>query len=186
MRTTLLKTFTTNPHKIRSICIKARDKAINAGGVLSLSRTFRNILMWSHYAKDRKGLVLGFDALADIEFFQIPINVIYSDTYVELNYFRNREETIARNISTKANLWSYEEEFRIKKSQSKAWPFKKLALTDIYFGCKAEERFMKYVYLACKDNGLTHMRFHKASQRQGEFALDFVMIAPSTLGLKRV
>ncbi|EQM49643.1 hypothetical protein D051_4091 [Vibrio parahaemolyticus VPCR-2010] len=37
-----------------------RDALIQ--GYLSLSKTNKNILMWSHYAQNHEGFVLGFDS----------------------------------------------------------------------------------------------------------------------------
>jgi hypothetical protein len=173
----MINLFHTNPVSVREICINARNKAINEKGILSLSKVNSNILMWSHYAREHTGIVLGFDMLKDPEFFLPPWVVTYSDTYEELNYFRNRPATVRRNISTKALLWAYEEEIRIVKPQSRAWDFKRECLSEIFFGCKTPTAEIEKFMLHCRSNGFNHIQFYKAEIRHGAFSLDFTHLA---------
>ncbi len=87
-------------------------------GVLSLSRTKTNLLMWSHYTNEGKGYVLSLDDKHD--FFKQkdrngkithPIPVVYTSTRrvisaLENNYYQ-------RMLCEKPLEWSYEEEERI-------------------------------------------------------------------------
>jgi hypothetical protein len=91
-------------------------------GIVSLSKNPYNILMWSHYAQDHKGFVVGF---------RIPINATKSDLpkidflcrLLEVNYSKERlkyaygidsdEVMLKKTILTKSIDWKYEEEERV-------------------------------------------------------------------------
>ncbi len=176
-RAALINIFHTDPSKIRDICISARSKAVNERGILSLSKVNSNILMWSHYAREHTGVVLGFEILKDAEFFLTPWVVSYSDTYEELNYFRDRSNTIRRNLSTKAELWRYEEEIRIIKPESRAWAFKRECLRNVFFGCRTPQADIEKIMQHCRNNGFGHVQFSKAEMVHGSFSLRFVPLA---------
>lgn len=108
-------------------------------GVLSLTRTPTNPLMWSHYAYEHHGLVLGFDADAagftDEATCLIPAqhgSIIYTQTRpssslsespigdpvnVDHTHFYpvRHHEKLSRLFLQKAMCWSYEEEVRVVK-----------------------------------------------------------------------
>lgn len=169
----ILDMFDKDPAQVRDISVRARDVVIKKRGVLSLSKINDNVLMWSHYAQNHEGLALGFDISKDMDLFSIPLKVDYQAEYVELNYFRDRADTIKRNLSTKAQCWKYEEELRVMKGPVGLVSFDPACMTDIYFGCAASPDFVTEVRTACASGRLSHVRFHQGRVRHGEFALDF-------------
>lgn len=88
-------------------------------GILSLSRTESSLLMWSHYAENGKGFVLGFDS--GNSFFgkgngvDRPVAVTYSEKRrvfdISEHDIRNHEN-IPKIFSRKPLEWAYEEEER--------------------------------------------------------------------------
>lgn len=102
-------------------------------GVLSLSRCRDNILMWSHYADNHSGFVVGFDS--SNSFFD-PVNgktidglrpVIYSTerAVAPENGFQFSDEAERREANqslffTKSADWAYEQEMRILSDPSSA------------------------------------------------------------------
>lgn len=111
----------------------------NFYGILSLTRQPLNPLMWSHYADEHSGMVIGIDVSAECLTSEventIPIqygNVIYTHTKPFNIYFENLTERVnvtaaysfdRQNIETfqraflyKASCWSYEEEVRVVKA----------------------------------------------------------------------
>jgi len=78
-------------------------------GCLSLSATPKNILMWSHYAHNHKGYVIGFDAEHDY-FGRTVRPVIYSDLRPSHNPLEERHS--GEIFYTKSRDWSYEQEHR--------------------------------------------------------------------------
>ena len=106
--------------------------------VLCLTRSPLNKLMWSHYCRDHKGIVVGFDVKHDVfinlETCTIPVqfgNVIYTATkpnqnliapspknhgsYSYPSYNLNDAEWLQRQFLSKSLDWAYEEEVRIVK-----------------------------------------------------------------------
>jgi hypothetical protein len=91
-------------------------------GILSLSETPCNLLMWAHYAQSHEGFVIGFrtkspflsrrdarpGAMHDLR------RVQYSKRRPILRYFTRLD--IARLYFTKSKEWSYEREWRLYTS----------------------------------------------------------------------
>lgn len=98
--------------------------------VLSLTKNGNNLLMWSHYADNHSGFVIGFDATSP--FFHpkrgkmtTPLTEVkYSDQRPSLpafDDFEKRTNELAEIvIFNKSAKWSYEEEFRMVAHQSAA------------------------------------------------------------------
>lgn len=87
-------------------------------GVLSLSRTEDNLLMWSHYADEGKGLVIGFDD--EHEFFKQPslagtptrpIPVVYTNKRSKI--VPGEDRYYEKLLCEKPRDWAYEEEERL-------------------------------------------------------------------------
>ena len=110
------------------------EKTINQFGILCLSNTPDNILMWSHYAANHQGFLIGFDTSHDF----------FNTTEKEIDYHWQLTETLIApgfgsvrpieyrrqllNIPTNGNYslynvffaksyhWQYEKEYRIVKN----------------------------------------------------------------------
>jgi hypothetical protein len=87
-------------------------------GVLSLSRTFSNLLMWSHYAESHKGFVIGLDTSHNF-FYQKTHEGLKSAPNI-VSYTTQRSTTHAGDPDFYAKMfcekpidWAYEEEVRI-------------------------------------------------------------------------
>ena len=118
-------------------------------GISCFSKTYDNILMWSHYADKHQGVCIGLEVdankLLDDDF--ITFAVEYEDTFVPVPYFdkdeKKRADVIMRYLSTKASFWDYEQEIRIvnfdffKKYNSQFLNFEKYAeLKIVLMGLK--------------------------------------------------
>ena len=90
-------------------------KAINATkkqiskttGILCFSKNWRNPVQWSHYAKEHKGICMGFD---------IPKRLLAKVDYVDkrLSYGNTIDMAVMRKfLTTKFSHWAYEEEYRL-------------------------------------------------------------------------
>jgi hypothetical protein len=82
-------------------------------GVLSFSATVRNILLWSHYTAGHTGLCLKFIATNYTPFFGLALPVTYTQTYPEINVLSPPDKQNEAFLLSKAEDWSYEEEWRI-------------------------------------------------------------------------
>ena len=100
--------------KLRA-ALRATKKKINESkGLICFSKSWRNPLMWGHYAEKHTGMCLGFD---------IPDNLL-----APVNYAKNRlkiaidpvikrpkptEKFMKKLIRTKFSDWGYEDEMRL-------------------------------------------------------------------------
>jgi hypothetical protein len=111
--------------KIHEIVLRQINKQI---GVFSLTETDNNELMWSHYAGNHTGYVVGFDTNTD--FFSRrkndPIgcgelmNVIYSDNTPVVYVDPGNLEIPKELFFTKTTKWQYEREWRMIRMLSTA------------------------------------------------------------------
>lgn len=93
---------------------KNREKHL---GVISFSKVWKNLLMWSHYSNSHKGFCLGFNTqkLIESQFFNNGCEVFYPNNYPLVNPFDNDIKKITSIFYNKSNDWSYEKEYRMTK-----------------------------------------------------------------------
>ena len=116
-----------------------RKRAAAECGMLCFSKTWRNPVLWSHYADKHKGICLGFDVpsklLRKVEY--LPRRLPF-DQWVP-------EEGIGPLFWTKFQHWEYEAEYRriiglheaINSGSRHFWPFgKDLMLREIVAGAR--------------------------------------------------
>ncbi|MGR1251996.1 DUF2971 domain-containing protein [Aeromonas veronii] len=119
-------TFKSNLDLVRKIASNSTTHHINQFGIVALSETPRNLLMWAHYANEHKGLCIGmkpdlFKKAANIN------TIIESYTPIKVNYdshrpavtnnwimngYAARDHYIRQQLITKSNDWMYEKEHR--------------------------------------------------------------------------
>lgn len=156
-----------NPNHI----IKSLENRLENIGIFSLSETDIDMLMWTHYANEHKGLALGFEVVDDsiLANDRHCLAVNYSD---ELPKFEPKELTstlhfefdgneasinaqvpfddpiFRRCVSTKPTYWRYEKEWRYidETDGLHAFPGK---LMEVTFGLRCtEENRLKFKSLA--------------------------------------
>ena len=158
-------------------------------GVLCLSKNPENILMWSHYANNHKGIVYEFknDLFKNTDSVTNSFNgndnkVIYPNnkSYELLSYTKTgkgKKEQFAKELLTKAKDWEYEEEYRMidfENSGNKV--FKKESLCSIIFGVKTADIEIDIIKCLCQKYGLNHVKFKKAQFKKGKFEIEIVDI----------
>jgi hypothetical protein len=107
------------------------DKSQDYFKVFCLSKKFDNILMWSHYADDHKGICIGFQIRSWKDSLVIKckegfLQKILGNNYLPLyhvtyddnrprpyNIIKRDRNMICDFIYTKGKCWEYEEEYRI-------------------------------------------------------------------------
>lgn len=96
-------------------------------GIVSLTETHRNILMWAHYASSHSGVCIGYKTslfenngkdpyYGNINF--APQRVKYDSKRFDLEKYTNNKNTpqmssIMDSMTTKSNEWIYEKEHRL-------------------------------------------------------------------------
>lgn len=152
-------------------------------GIVSLSKEFKNILMWSHYTDSHKGYCLGFDTQLILETLCIDYQkfgftfspVTYVDKYPLLNFDdKNWKKNAVLRICSKNRCWSYENEYRIilKNNSDHSIIYPKEALKFIYLGCKMPENHKKEIIDYVNNNKL-NTSIYQMEMSPLEFRLDF-------------
>lgn len=121
----------TNPALIFNVSFSEmlRKEFDDKYGILSLSKNYKNIVMWSHYSKDHTGFIIGFnDSLWKSEFKSLDtyyykelFKVSYSlkrpkyDSFISKELFdENGMESFFKTVlTTKSTQWKNENEYRI-------------------------------------------------------------------------
>lgn len=102
----------------------ASDESFDDTGVISFTESYNNLLMWSHYADEHKGIVVEFDYHILNDHFNKNLGL--KKPIERVLYNRERHETLPRSTSPKRNLltksddWIYEKEHRIITKVSNA------------------------------------------------------------------
>ena len=137
------------------------------------SNTFKNTLMWSHYADEHKGIVIGFNRNA-IEKHTKKIFI------ANVDYPKNNKRpkfhfamTLKGNNwidpirLTKSNEWNYEEEVRLflyepnrEEKVSFFYDYKEELINRIYFGCRIDKTIKKEIIKYIKRNKLNIQIFN--------------------------
>jgi len=167
--------------KIIDLYRKSIKILIEKIGVFSMSSDYKDIIMWSHYANEHKGLVFELDKNECTSFFEQKIigkrtlsNITYENNYELLSYFNDIEREAKTLLTYKYKSWEYEKEYRIIDFQSKGLKkFDKKLIKRIFFGAKSDILNIKKTIQLCDSNGFKHVEFKKARIISGKFALDF-------------
>ena len=151
------------------------EKMKNTVGILSMSKNYKNILMWSHYSKNHEGVCFGFEK-----------NIFEGAKGEKVDYSKNKRydlifsfkkefgDELKRLFLLKSKYWKYEKEFRfIELGYTGVRKYDKNKLKQIIFGCKADETNIKKIIQLCQLNGFEHIVYKKARIVSGKFELDF-------------
>ena len=116
-----------------------RDDFLKNKGISCFSETQDNILMWSHYAENHKGICVGYHT--NNQLFEKSKMIFYFDKLPNLNVYSVFDETnfsdCFKLYCIKNTLWSYEKEWRLFHTNSNtAYRIEKEWLKSIYIGCK--------------------------------------------------
>lgn len=188
----------------RDFALKSINNAINnAFGILSLTQTPDNILMWSHYAENHTGFVLEFDEThsffdqrkTGIELSGHVKEVRYTNERPKFSLFNpdesqadNRDKWVKDFVWVKSYEWSYENELRmlyplrdskwvIPNGSDKIYlfPLPMNSIKSIIFGCKMSEDKKTEIKKIISDNSsCSHMQLKQAVIDDKEYKLNIL------------
>ena len=140
-------------------------------GILCLSEEWDSIRMWSHYAKDHKGVCLEFtraegNCLGN-EYMCSPVNYVSHYPQIDLGQMLLNSDgrTIARIMKTKSADWSYEKEWRLITllgDQKCPWPG---PISRVILGIKIEDEFKANIEKLCKARNIPCVQARKANRK---------------------
>ena len=122
------------------------ENVLKPVGMFCLSGSKDDILMYSHYSNNHKGVCLAFDLRKNINQLISRLRVLvqpinYKSEYTPLKYVKNSsEELVEFNLFTKSERWKCEDELRIVDTQNYGnHDIPEQMLVEIIFGCQAKE-----------------------------------------------
>jgi hypothetical protein len=149
MRTTLVNDQARASCLLAQIATAASDEIANRYRVYCLGPDCTNLLMWSHYSEDHKGIALEFSLRNDV-----MCSALECQYHEELPLFpidRGDDEQHLTVLLAKSHVWKYEREFRLVTQERAAanapgtlftegglLQLPKGALTAIVVGCKGD------------------------------------------------
>ena len=141
-----------DPKTFTDLFLKPFVEHISRIGVCCFSYTWNNILMWSHYADNHKGVVCEFDSNmleSSIGRINNEVNAIvigavdYSPTFPLINVSSSHtllSAEVRRAIFTKSIEWQYEKEVRILSNQTGRNQINRNSISKIYLGARFSEK----------------------------------------------
>ena len=134
-----------------------------------------NMLMWSHYSRDHKGIAIAFDA--SHPYFKDIDTVHYGNERLILDYKIMLDHAESLPINTffaKDKCWEYENEFRISKWQKDLQEEQANngstilvdlipldAVKEIFIGCEASPEMAQTIYNFCRKNSVEYFHLKK-------------------------
>lgn len=150
-------------------------RQMQAIGVLCLSETPSEILMWSHYAEFHKGFCIEYKVDESSLLGRLVKPVTYTDVYPSLS-LRNlpgcaEENFIDICVYTKAKQWSYEREWRaISYTGGKLYKAP-APISAVIFGAKMPDAHKRDIYEIFRHT--TGIAFREAFLLESVFGLGF-------------
>ena len=165
-------------------------------GIFCMAEEYNNILMWSHYGDQHKGIALGFeidDKMLDEKTRPYCRKVEYTDEFPTLSpdevktttSFKFGDKGITKELRfddkgliaqkplyTKAMCWEYEKEWRIiyDKSGSQSFPGE---LKEIVFGCRATSETISEVKKVVRKHIRNNVKYHYLRMASDAFSLSY-------------
>lgn len=145
---------------------KLAEKMKNLFRVGCLCTSYKNRLMWSHYADSHKGFCIEYDFSEpeDEVLSKLPLPVFYSENRTQVpwkaaidNSAENMEEAYAeiiKGLLTKDKEWEYENEWRILIGATEDSEYKMPRVSCIYLGASIEKENRDKVIAIAKERNI--------------------------------
>lgn len=143
-------------------------------GVFCVSEKNDDILMWSHYADDHRGICLEFDGEGKFMAHANPVR--YSEDRVPINPYKDDADTmLEKAMLVKSCHWAYEAEWRLLSYQRGPGivQFRPENLIGIVIGAMAISSTIEKVLGWCKARHWP-IKVYRASVSQKKFELDIL------------
>lgn len=165
------------PSGLREVVDSAQERVISQYGVACFSETARNILMWSHYAAQHRGICLMFETSRDVKVWFRAMAIVYSDRYPVLEWRGPVSEDSSKVIVWKFKDWAYERERRIValNAANRFLQFNGDSLTGIILGCRADQAVVDTVRALAEERrvaGLPPLKVFRAVQSEKRYGLN--------------
>jgi hypothetical protein len=167
-----------NEERAYEILKRTLQTTLSKAGVLCLSATSLEILMWSHYADNHKGFCIEYDFSEDSGLRKSARPVQYQNEMPDLSVTgtdeEHRTEYIQKCVFTKAKQWKYEQEWRVLHPEGNRAVNASGEITSIIFGARMSITDKQMLALATKH--LTNIQLRQAVLCEDRFAVDLVPV----------
>lgn len=150
-------------------------------GIVCLSKTDRNTIMYAHYSQNHEGLCLGFevdiyDSRSERADPFLASEVIYAKTYPVLSGNQDSKEQFKKMFLCKHEDWSYENEWRmvnflIDNEKDRLYEFPKNMLKKVVLGVKTKP-YVKRLIKGLKIEMNMEFEIYVAKQKPNSFLLN--------------
>ena len=135
-------------------------------GIFSLSGTFKDELLWAHYANAHCGFCIEYDleiltkAYKADKIYSFPVSYSNSPPQISLNdLFDKKGISIIRKIAgNKSKRWKYEKEHRIIVNHSGEKFYDFTAVKSIYFGLRMQEKEKAEIMNRLQGRGINYFQ----------------------------
>ena len=167
---------------------KILEKESNKLGIVCLSKTPKDILMWSHYSDKHRGFCLKFDKkIIENKYFCHEMG--YNPTYPTFKDYvkvlvQSKRGNYKSALLTKSKHWKYEKEFRLIEDPNsrpdspgeRKYRYPEEALVGIIWGCQMLKRNKKMIeYILSKRKH--PLSVFKAIKDEDQYALKIKQIS---------
>lgn len=185
----------------KKIC-KEANAEINNAGILSLSEVENEILMWSHYSDDHKGICIGFDKNGLIEDFctqahPVDYDIMYKKPrnafenlmkeYIDsgLSPFQHLQADVYQIlIQYKHENWQYEKEIRFLQTISGVYKFSPHNMKRVFYGIRTPSKHKILLNnLIIKNCVFQHLSQYQMKRKPGELHIDPEPLNEADLGI---
>jgi hypothetical protein len=137
-------------------------RAYERYGVVCLSEHPDNLLMWTHYCSEHKGICIEFEKTPGTPMDQsnVCFKMRYSISYPSvsvLDYYNLKdEEAVKKTLFTKSSEWKYEDEWRYIESEGNKECDLPGRISSIIFGLNANEKDINKIKSITEDQNILY------------------------------
>lgn len=165
---------------------RLRDQYIRKFAFCALSERYDDPLMWSHYANQHRGCVIGIDFkgnlgghLVKVRYSDvvepIPVESVLRAAYLaegKSDEFAAENQKIMENLSIKASCWSYEQEWRIWRNAPGYYKYEPEDIVDVFLGVRCPPE-MQMAVAKLLDKLPEEFRFKQMELKYDPLRLEF-------------
>ncbi|MFC4740535.1 DUF2971 domain-containing protein [Flavobacterium ponti] len=136
-------------------------------GIFSLSKTFKDELLWAHYANSHKGFCIEYDldillnTYQSINLYSFPVIYKKEPPSIDLKDIINPKNIIQKMSGYKSLRWKYEEEIRVITENYGEHSYDFIAVKSIYFGLRMLEKDKLEIKNRLKGRGINFYQMER-------------------------
>ena len=148
-------------------------------GIFSLSQTYKDELLWAHYAYSHQGFCIEYDL--DIlkegyrnKIYSFPVK--YNNTPPDIDFSdlnSKNQDLISKMLGFKSKRWEYEEEYRIITDFAGEFFYPPNAVKAIYFGVRMPDKNKVKLIETLKGRGI---KFYQIIQKSKTYNFERELI----------